>query len=129
MDQTLPNAKPGILLANLVITIYKASWRCTYRSKYEIEMEICPVRSALFHRNALYSGSINKALLLEVTVHLLTQKLMSVNQRERGQGDYLFGFLFWSQPNLSCQFQDLHSFLERTIKEVWLSHALQFDYF
>lgn len=63
-------------------------------------------------------------------VHLLAQTLMSVNQHERGQGDYLFGFLFWSQPNLSCHFQDLHSFLERTIKEVWLSCALQlFDYF
>lgn len=93
-------------------------------------METCPVRFPLFHWKALYSGSINKPLLLEVMVHLLTQTLMSVSQHERGQGDYLFGFLFWSQPNLSCHFQDLHSFLERTIKEVWLSCALQlFDYF
>lgn len=130
MGQTPPNVKPGIMLANVVIIIYKASWRCTYRRKYEIEMEICPVRFVLFHWNPLYSGRINKSLLLEVMVHLLTQKLMSVNQHDRGQGDYLFGFLFWSQPNLSCQFQDLHSFLERTIKGVWLSHALQlFDYF
>lgn len=128
MGQTPPNAKPEIMLANLVKTIYKASWQCTYRRKYEIE--ICPVRFVPFHWNALYSGSINKPLLLEVMVHLLTQKLMSVKQHERGQRDYLLGFLSWSQPNLPCQFQDLHSFLGRVIKEVWISHALQlFDNF
>jgi len=80
MGQTPPNVKPGITLANLVTTIYKANRWCTYRRKYETVMEICPVRFVLFHWNALYSGSINKPLLLEVMVHLLTQKLMSVNQ-------------------------------------------------
>lgn len=83
MGQTPPNVKPRVILTNLVITIHKASWCCTCRRKCAIEMETCPVRFALFHWKALYSGSINKPLVLEVMVHLLTQTLMSVSQHER----------------------------------------------